>query len=583
MNGASALIHSLTDVGITHVFGYPGGQAMRIFDELSHSDISCVLVRHEQGAVHAADGYARVSGKPGVVVVTSGPGATNTLTGIATAYMDSIPIIVITAQVPRNQVGTDSFQESDIFSMSMPVVKHSYLITDVSQVVPVVHEAYYLATSGRPGPVLIDIPSDILESVCDYDPRARYTLDSYKPTFKGNGKQIKRAAQVLKSSKKPVIIAGGGIRSLKALHSLDALCSTYALPVFTSLMGKGVVDESKNYALGPIGLHGSDTALEAIKACDVLLVCGCHLSNRVTGDTEIFISADTCVIHIDIDPAEIDKVLHADIPIVGDAGEVLTALIEELSLKDSEISDASFAENTTDKSNTSTLADITAVSTQNQNYHRMRSTWINDLQARKREEGFPKIPHIQPNTINPLTVMQNISDHITKTSSYVVTDVGQHQMWAMQAITITKHSKFITSGGLGTMGFGLPAALGIAYAHPQNEVICITGDGSIQMNIQEMASIVHAQLPIHVVLIDNNALGMVKQMQHAWYDDNFIATTFESNPDFVALAEAYGWQAECITKPDELTDALERMYETPTPYLLQICIASDTYVYPMHA
>lgn len=554
MNGASALVKALSERGITHVFGYPGGQAMRIFDEIERSDIECVLVRHEQGAVHAADGFSRAGDTIGVVIVTSGPGATNTLTGIATAYMDSIPLIVITAQVPRDEVGTDSFQESDIFGMSMPVVKHSYLITDVEQIVPVIQEAHYLATSGRPGPVLIDIPSDILAAPVTYNPHTRRPLDSYKPTLKGNGKQIRRAQKALVHATRPLIIAGGGIRSPKSQNALDELCEMLSAPVFTSLMGKGSIDEQKPYALGPIGLHGSLSAYEAVKSCDVLLIVGCHLSNRVTGNTETFISADTTVIHIDIDPAEISKVLPADIPIVGDAGEVLCALLEQINASKDALM-------TTDAA---------------------RKEWLTKISECRVQEHFPQIPEVTGDTINPLAIMSSLSDHMAKKPAILITDVGQHQMWAMQGITITKHSKFITSGGLGTMGFGLPAALGIAKAVPDTEIILVTGDGSIQMNIQEMASIHYADVPIHIVLIDNSALGMVKQMQEALFDGRSTATAFYSNPDFVLLAKAYGWESASVVNPVDLDEALAVMHACPHPYLLQVRISDELSVYPMH-
>lgn len=548
MTGAQAVVASLEAEGVECLFGYPGAQAVLMFDALYDSDLKFVLARHEQGAVHEADGYARASGKAGVVLVTSGPGAANTVTGIATAYMDSVPLVVITGQVPTTAIGTDSFQESDIFGITLPVVKHSYLMRDAADLPAAIAEAFHIATTGRPGPVLVDVPSDVAAAELDFSYPDAVNIESYKPTVKGNQKQVRQAASLIANACRPVILAGGGVVAAGASTQLADLAHAMQAPVACTIMGKGAFPSADVLNLGAIGMHGSQFAGRALQECDVLVAVGTRFSDRVVGDAHKFAPAAKLV-HIDIDPAEIGKILPTATPIVGDAKAVLADLVATLAKRDA-------------KPNT--------------------KEWLAQIDA-WREEERKAAPTVKDNqgSIDPRLLLQKLSTALEGTDSIVTTDVGQHQMWANQTIGREASRTFLSSGGLGTMGFGLPAAIGAALARPETQVVCITGDGSIQMNIQEMSTAVAVGVPVKVVVLNNGVLGMVRQWQGLFYDKRFEATTLAGNPDLCALASAYGWQARRVASSEDIEDALNTMFASPGPYLLDVRIEPDEYVFPM--
>lgn len=549
MTGAQCLIRALEDAGVDVVFGYPGGHALDIYDALYDSDaLHHVLVRHEQGAVHAADGYARATGKAGTVIVTSGPGATNTVTGIATAYMDSIPLVVITGQVPTDALGSDAFQESDMTGITLPIVKHSYLVKDAADIPETIAQAYHIASTGRPGPVVIDIPSNLAREVdVTYSYPAEVKLPSYKPTYKGNSRQVKQAARAIEKAQRPVIYAGGGVIASGATPELAQLAESMQIPVATTLTGKGGFPEDSPLNLGMLGIYGLPAANETVHKSDLVLAVGTRFANRSTGDAEGF-APHAQIIHIDIDPAEIGKNHRADIPIVGDVKTVLAALIEELRKDDA---------------------------------RPQTSAWLEDIARWKCEQ--PHRHMRDETTVRPEQVMM-LLDELTKDRDTIfTTDVGQHQMWASQLLHTTRPRSFVSSGGAGTMGFGLPAAAGAQLACPDNRVVCVTGDGSLQMNIQEMATIRANDLPVKVLLIDNNCLGMVRQMQEQFHDQRYSQTLFTGNPDFVALARAYGWDASKAEDAAKLEDAMKQWLACEGPALLWVPIAGDEDVYPKDA
>ena len=551
MSGAQAIIASLEAEGVDTIFGYPGGQAIKIYDALYDSKkIRHVLARHEQGATHAADGYARATGKVGVVLVTSGPGATNTVTGIATAFMDSVPLVVITGQVTRGVIGTDAFQESDIVGITMPVVKHSFLLQSCDDLTRTFREAFYIASTGRPGPVLIDIPSDLSGSQMVFHYPDSISIPSYKPTYKGNAKQVRQAANLIESAKRPLIYAGGGIVSSHACAELTQLAEHMRIPVVTSLMGKGAMRCSNPLNLGPVGMHGSKYANMAVTECDLLIAVGARFSDRVTGKVSEF-APHAKIIHIDIDPAEIGKIIDPAVPIVGDAKVVLGAICDRLA-KDG-------------------AAPI------DQEWEKTVFSW------RDRWPFYAADFADYPDKIAPEIVLSKLSDKLDPEASIVTTEVGQHQMWAHQNIHREHARTFISSGGLGTMGFGFPAAIGAQIGCPQDQVVCIAGDGSFQMNSQEMATAAINRVPLKVVIIDNRALGMVHQWQSLFYDHRFSFTELDANPDFVKLADAYGWQAMRIEHPDQVDEALDTMLASDGPFLLDVIIPTEQTVYPMVA
>ena len=551
MTGAQAVIASLEAEGVDTLFGYPGGQAIKIYDALYDSKkIHHVLARHEQGATHMADGYARATGKVGVVLVTSGPGATNTVTGIATAYMDSVPLVVITGQVTRGVIGTDAFQESDIVGITMPVVKHSFLLQSTDDLTRTFREAFYIASTGRPGPVLIDIPSDLSSAEMVFHYPDKISLPSYRPTYKGNAKQVRQAVTCIQESKRPLIYAGGGIVTSHACSELTELAERMQIPVATSLMGKGAMRCSNPLNLGPVGMHGSKYANMAVTECDLLIAVGARFSDRVTGKVDEF-APHAKIIHIDIDPAEIGKIIDPAVPIVGDAKVVLGAINDRLEKIDAQ-----------------------PVGTE----------WVKTVcEWRDRWPLYTEDFEDFPGAIAPEVVLSHLSNKLDPEASIVTTEVGQHQMWAHQNIHREHARTFLSSGGLGTMGFGFPAAIGAKVGCPEDEVVCIAGDGSFQMNSQEMATAAINKVGVKVLIMDNRALGMVHQWQRLFYNERYSFTELDANPDFVKLADAYGWQAARISKPEEIDEALDAMLSAEGPYLLDVQIPIDQTVYPMVA
>lgn len=551
MTGAQAIIASLEAEGVDTVFGYPGGQAIKIYDALYDSKkLHHVLARHEQGATHMADGYARATGKVGVVLVTSGPGATNTVTGIATAYMDSIPMVVITGQVTRGVIGTDSFQESDIVGITMPIVKHSFLLQSTDDLTETFREAFYIASTGRPGPVLIDIPSDLQGAEMVFHYPDSVNIPSYRPTYKGNAKQIKQATALIETSKRPLLYAGGGIVSSHACQELKALAEAMQIPVVTTLLGKGCFPSSHPLSLGPVGMHGSKYANMAMTECDLIIAAGARFSDRVTGKLDEF-APNAKVIHIDIDPAEIGKIREANVPIVGDAQGILGGIVAQLEKSGAEPVDAKWVET------------------------------VNEW--RERWPYYDDQFNDYPNQIVPEVALDELSKQLDPDNSIVTTEVGQHQMWAHQHIGREHARSFLSSGGLGTMGFGFPAAIGAKFGCPDKQVVCVAGDGSFQMNSQEMATAAINNAAVKVFLLDNRALGMVHQWQKLFYHERYSSTILDPVPDFVKLADAYGWEGERIEKPEEVVPAIARMLASDKPYLLDVAISPDQNVYPMVA
>ena len=551
MTGAQAIIASLEAEGVDTVFGYPGGQAIKIYDALYDSKkLHHVLARHEQGATHMADGYARATGKVGVVLVTSGPGATNTVTGIATAYMDSIPMVVITGQVTRGVIGTDSFQESDIVGITMPIVKHSFLLQSTDDLTETFREAFYIASTGRPGPVLIDIPSDLQGAEMVFHYPDGVNIPSYRPTYKGNAKQIKQATALIETSKRPLLYAGGGIVSSHACQELEALAEAMQIPVVTTLLGKGCFPSSHPLSLGPVGMHGSKYANMAMTECDLIIAAGARFSDRVTGKLDEF-APNAKVIHIDIDPAEIGKIREANVPIVGDAQGILGGIVAQLEKSGAMPVDAEWVET------------------------------VNEW--RERWPYYDDQFNDYPNQIVPEVALDELSKQLDPDNSIVTTEVGQHQMWAHQHIGREHARSFLSSGGLGTMGFGFPAAIGAKFGCPDKQVVCVAGDGSFQMNSQEMATAAINNTAVKVFLLDNRALGMVHQWQKLFYHERYSSTILDPVPDLVKLADAYGWEGERIEKPEDVAPAIARMLASEKPYLLDVAISPDQNVYPMVA
>ena len=553
MLGAEAVVASLEAEGVTTVFGYPGGQAIKLYDALYGSEqITHVLARHEQGAVHMADGYARATGRPGVVMVTSGPGATNTVTGIATAYMDSVPLVVITGQVGRGVIGTDSFQESDIVGITMPVVKHSYLLQSTDELTRTIREAFHIAVTGRPGPVLIDIPSDVAGEEMVFEYPDDVSLPSYKPTYRGNAKQIRTACRLLEEAEQPLLYVGGGVVSSGATEELTALMDAMQVPAVVTLMGKGGVPASHPLNLGPVGMHGAKYSNMAMTEADLIIAAGARFSDRVTGRVSEF-APNAKIVHIDIDPAEIGKIRDADVPIVGDLKGVLAGMLECLAKAGAAPRDDQW------------VADIAA--------WRERYPFYHPNMAVNEEED----------EIVPELVIAELGRQLDPDASIVTTEVGQHQMWAHQFLHRERPRTFLSSGGLGAMGFGFPAAIGAAVARPEATVVCIAGDGSFQMNSQEMATAAINGVPVKVMILDNRCLGMVHQWQKLFYGRRYSQTLLAPVPDFVKLAEAYGWEGERVEAPGEVVGAIARMLAAPGPYLLDVAISPEQNVYPMVA
>ena len=544
MLGHEALICALEDAGVEKVFGYPGGQAIKIYDALYGSEkLHHVLVRHEQAATHAADGYARATGKVGTVIVTSGPGATNTVTGIATAYMDSVPLVVICGQVPLASLGSDAFQESDITGITMPIVKHSYLVRHAQDIPRIIAEAYHIAGTGRPGPVVIDVPSDVLEQAVEYAFPDEVKLASYKPTYKGNKKQVKQAVAALLAAERPVLYIGGGTLWSHACQEAMQLADALQIPAVVSLMAKGVFHEDNPLCLGMPGIHGNPAANRALAQSDLIFAVGTRFAERVTGPLESF-APHAQVVHIDIDPAEISKNRYADIPIVGDARTVLLQVLEELQGREVEPRTAAWLE------------------------------CIEGWRAQSSEDAAA-VAAAEAGAITPAAALELLATLCTDRETIFTTEVGQHQMWASQYLQCTRSRTFLTSGGAGTMGFGLPAAIGAALGKPDSRVVCIAGDGSIQMNIQELATIRENNLPVHVLVLNNGCLGMVRQLQEAQCDGRYSNTIFGYSPDFAAIAQAYGWQGRRIERADELIKAMAAWLADEGPSLLELVIPKE--------
>ena len=546
LTGAQIMMEVLKEEGVDTIFGFPGGVVIDLFDELAKTDIRRILVRHEQGAVHAADGYARASGKTGVCLVTSGPGATNTVTGIATAYMDSIPLVVFTGQVPTQLIGNDAFQEVDIVGITRPCTKHNYLVQSAEEFPRIIKEAFYLARSGRPGPILVDIPKDVTKETFDYTPIKEVRLKSYNPTYNPNMKQLRKAVGLIKESERPVIFAGGGIILSRAAAELTEFARKTQIPVTTSLMGLGAFPGTDPLWLGMIGMHGTYRANMSTGACDLIVSIGVRFDDRVTGKTDAFAS-QAKIVHIDIDPTSIRKNIPVTIPIVGDCKaslRLLNELIDEAGLED-----------------------IAA----------KRKKWFAQIEDWK---STKPLAYKQEDTIKPQFVVEKLYE-LTKGEAIITTEVGQNQMWAAQYYHFKQPNHFITSGGLGTMGFGLPAAIGAQMACPDKLVIDIAGDGSIQMNIQEMATAVQCCLPVKVAILNNAYLGMVRQWQELFYEKRYVCTDMDCAPDFVKLAEAFGAVGLRASKPEEVEAVIKEGLSIPQPVIMDFRVDREESVYPM--
>ena len=541
MNGARVLIEALADEGVEVIFGYPGAATITIHDVLMEGKIRHILVRHEQGAAHAADGYARATGRVGVCLATSGPGALNLVTGIGTAYMDSVPMVAITGQVASFKLGTDAFQEADITGVTMPIVKHNYLVKDVNEIASVVKEAFYIASTGRPGPVVIDLPMDLCMADTEYHKPADVDLRSYRPNVHGHPLQVRKAAARINSAKKPLIIAGGGIIASNASDELRLLAEKAEIPVTYTLMGKGAFPDSHPLNLGMLGMHGSAYANYAARDSDLIVAVGMRFSDRATGKLSAF-APHADIVHIDIDPAEIGKMRRPEIPIVGDAKNVLHALSQKV--KDTR-----------------------------------HEEWIAQLEHWQHTHRTRQI--VADGRIAPQDIFEAIN-RITGGQAIVATDVGQHQMWSAQMIHTEMPRHFLSSGGLGTMGYGLPAAIGAQVAFPDRTVFLIAGDGSIMMNIQEIMTAVEQGLPVKVCVFNNGYLGMVRQWQQLFYDRRYASTDISAQPDFVKLAESFGASGLRVKTTEEITPALEAALKiNDRPCLIDFHVAREANVFPM--
>jgi acetolactate synthase-1/2/3 large subunit len=547
-SGAETFLECLKREGVKHVFGYPGGVVLNIFDLLyDQKDLQLILCRHEQGAVHAADGYARVSGKPGVALVTSGPGATNTVTGIATASMDSIPLVVFSGQVPTMLIGNDAFQEADIVGITRPCCKYNYLVKDVNELASIVREAFHIASSGRPGPVLIDLPKDVTAGKTDFLWPDTVDLEGYKPKYEGNKWMIKKAAGLIAKSTRPVIIAGGGVVLSGAHKELLELGRLTDIPVTTTLMGLGGFPGTHRLFLGMPGMHGTYYANKSIQESDLLIAVGMRFDDRVTGKTTSF-APHAKIIHIDIDPTSIRKNIRVDIPVVGDVKRVLKELNRVIKEEDK---------------------------TQ---WKAVRKKWLKQVDAWKKEHPLAYV--MSDEVIKPQFVVEKIYE-ITKGDAVITTEVGQNQMWAAQFYKYDKPRQLLTSGGLGTMGYGFPAAIGAQFAAPEKLVIDIAGDGSIQMNIQELATAVINKLPVKVAILNNRFLGMVRQWQELFFSERYSHTGLDVTPDFVKVAEAYGAVGLRAVKPSEVEPVLREAFKIKKPVFMDFVVDWKEKVYPM--
>ncbi len=548
LTGAQIFCKSLLKEGVDTIFGLPGGAVLDIYDALySFKSIRHILVRHEQGAVHAADGYARATGKVGVALVTSGPGATNTVTGIATAYMDSVPIVVFTGQVPTKLIGNDAFQEADIVGITRPCTKHNYLVKDVSTLARTIKEAFCLARSGRRGPILVDLPKDVSQSKADFNYPEILRMKGYNPTYQAHIKQVERAFKLIIGSKRPVIYAGGGVIASEAAEELKGLAETLNIPTTTTLMGLGAFPGNHPLWLGMLGMHGTYAANMAMGNCDLIIAIGARFDDRVTGKIDEFAPLAK-IIHIDIDPTSISKSVRVDIPIVGDCKDALQKLNK--------------------------LIKKELPGRRKSKY----SAWLRQV---KHWSKTHPLTYAQKDVIKPQYVVEKICKLTQGKKVIISTEVGQNQMWAAQFYCFTKPRTLLTSGGLGTMGYGFPAAIGAQAAFPNRIVIDIAGDGSIQMNIQELTTAVNYNLPVKVAILNNGYLGMVRQWQGLFYNRRYSSTCLDGSPDFVKLAEAYGAVGLRATHPSEVVPVIKKALSIPKPVLMDFIVAKEEDVYPM--
>ncbi|MBU0477107.1 biosynthetic-type acetolactate synthase large subunit [bacterium] len=542
LSGAKILIESLKEEKVEVIFGFPGGVLLDVYDELyATKEIRHILVRHEQGAAHAADGYARATGKVGVCLATSGPGATNLVTGIATAYMDSIPLVALTGQVLTSMIGNDAFQEADIVGITRPITKYNYLVRNVADLAQTIKEAFYIASTGKPGPVLIDLPKDVMVDKTNFLYPEKADIKSYKPTYAGNIKQIKKAAEAINGSKKPVLYIGGGvIASQGANIFVKELAEKNDIPVTVTLMGKGGFPDNHRLSLNMLGMHGTQYANHAIMASDLIIAVGARFDDRITGKVSKF-APHASVIHIDIDPTAIGKNVKTDIPIVGDVKRVLEELIKYI------------------KQGT-------------------RKQWNSKIEEWKKK--CPLVYKDDGDCIKPQYVVEKIEE-VTNGEAIITTEVGQNQMWAAQFFRYTKPRTFISSGGLGTMGFGFPAAIGAKVGCPDKIVFDIAGDGSFQMNIQELGTAVKNNINVKVAILNNGCLGMVRQWQELFYKKRYSHTILDNNPDFVKIAEAYGAKGLKITRKKDVEGALKEAIKTDAPFVIDFRVAPEENVFPM--
>jgi acetolactate synthase I/II/III large subunit len=528
MTGAEIVVHCLQAEGVEYVFGYPGGAVLFLYDELFKQDkVKHVLVRHEQGAIHAADGYARSTTKPGVALVTSGPGVTNAVTGIATAYMDSIPLVILTGQVPTQAIGQDAFQECDTVGITRPCVKHNFLVKDVKDLAETIKKAFYIASTGRPGPVVVDIPKDVTTHKAEFHYPEKIAMRSYNPVTKGHSGQIKRAIQVLMEAKRPMVYTGGGVILGEAAPQLTKLVRLLGLPCTNTLMGLGGYPATDRHFLGMLGMHGTYEANMAMQHCDVLLAIGARFDDRVIGNPKHFFEEPRTIIHIDIDPSSISKRVKVDVPIVGNVREVLEELLRQLEASQARPDEEAL------------------------------KAWWTQIELWRGRDCL-KYDRASP-IIKPQYVIQKLYD-ITDGNAFVTSDVGQHQMWAAQFYKFDRPRRWINSGGLGTMGFGLPAAVGVQLAHPEAPVACVTGEASIQMCIQELSTCKQYRLPIKIVNLNNRYMGMVRQWQEFFHGNRYAESYMDALPDFVKLAESYGHVGIRIERPDDVEPALREAF-----------------------
>ena len=552
MTGAQIVIESLLAEGVDTIFGYPGGAILPTYDSLVQNPaLRHILVRHEQGAAHMAEGYARVSGRPGVCLVTSGPGATNTVTGIADAYMDSTPIVVITGQVPTSMIGNDAFQEADLTGITRPCTKHNYLIRDVKDVARVIKEAFYIAGSGRPGPVLVDLPKDVQNATAVFKYPETVEIRGYKPTLKGNDRQIDKALEAIEKSERPLFYVGGGVQWSDAAVPLTELVRGLKIPITTTVMALGVFPSSDPLCLGMLAMHGGYWTNMAVQSCDTLIAIGARFDDRVTGRLADFAPNAKTIIHVDIDPASISKNIKVHIPIVGDIKEVVSVMLKKVKSREG-------------------LAPRQKVWTE---WHKLILQW-------KDEKPLPYERGQSEENARPRDVLEELYA-ITRGEAVVVTDVGQHQMWTAQMMPFDRPRSWLTSGGLGTMGYGLPAGIGAYFAAPDRPIVVVSGDGSIQMNIQELATAVQYKVPVKVVIMNNYYLGMVRQWQEKFYEGRYSHSYMDAMPNFVKLAEAYGAAGFRVEKAKDLSKTLKEAFATPGPVMVDVVIPQSEGVFPM--